>query len=139
NFANAQAITGNSGTIFGTNVAATKEPGERNHAGNEGGKSVWYRWTAPSSGVWTFNTAGSSFDTILAVYAGSALSNLVLVASNDNVPGTNTSSVTCNATNGIVYQIAVDGFQPDLGELAAPAPPASGTVVLNWNLSVNFL
>src|SRR5213593_4436723 len=47
NFAAAQAITGTSGSITGTNVEATKEAGEPNHAGNAGGKSVWYSWTAP--------------------------------------------------------------------------------------------
>src|SRR5438093_8286358 len=48
-FANAQAIPGTSGTVSGTNVNATKETGEPLHAGNAGGKSVWYSWTAPAS------------------------------------------------------------------------------------------
>jgi hypothetical protein len=138
NFASAQNIGGTSGSVTGTNTAATKEPGEPAHAGNGGGKSIWYRWTAPSSGTWTFNTVGSTFDTLLAVYTGSVLSNLVLVASNDNIPETNTSSVSFNAANGTVYQIAVDGFLTDAGE-GAPAPAAaSGTVALNWNLSANL-
>src|SRR5207249_3220653 len=40
NFANAQLISGNSGTVTTSNVDATKEAGEPNHAGNTGGKSV---------------------------------------------------------------------------------------------------
>jgi hypothetical protein len=51
-FANAQRITSASGTISGSNVGATKETGEPNHSGDPRGRSVWYRWTAPSNGVW---------------------------------------------------------------------------------------
>ena len=35
----------------GSNVGATKEPGEPDHAGDPGGASVWYTWTAPADGV----------------------------------------------------------------------------------------
>jgi M6 family metalloprotease-like protein len=42
---NAQGLTGSSTTVSGTNIGATKEAGEPNHAGNPGGKSVWYKWT----------------------------------------------------------------------------------------------
>ncbi len=138
NFASAQVISASSGTVTGNNVAATKEPGEPNHAGNAGGKSIWYSWTAPSGGAWTFNTAGSTFATLLAVYTGSSVGNLAPVASDITVPGTNTSSVTFAATAGTIYQIAVDGFLGDAGEGAPSAVAASGTVVLNWNLSASL-
>src|SRR5439155_2897475 len=49
NLTNAIALPGGSPSIIGTSVSATKEPGEPNHAGNSGGHSVWYAWTAPSS------------------------------------------------------------------------------------------
>jgi hypothetical protein len=138
NFSLAQVITGNSGTVSGNNVAATKEAGEPNHAGNDGGKSIWYRWTAPANGTWTFNTVGSTFDTLLAVYTGTSLATLVVVANNDNIPGTNTSSVSFSATAGTTYPIAVDGFRGEAGEGGTEHAPASGTVVLNWNLSANL-
>ena len=70
NFANSTAISGSVITKTGTNVNATKESGEPNHAGNTGGKSVWWSWTAPGSGRVTITTAGSAFDTILGVYKG---------------------------------------------------------------------
>jgi hypothetical protein len=139
NFAFAQVISGSAGTVTGNNVAATKEPGEPNHAGNEGGKSIWYRWTAPGPGTWTFNTAGSTFVTLLAIYTGSSVGNLTPVASDISVPGTNFSSVTFTATAGTVYQIAVDGFLGDTGEGAPAATAASGAVVLNWNLSADLV
>ena len=45
-FANAQLLTGGTGTVAGTTAYATKETGEPNHAANSGGRSVWYRFTA---------------------------------------------------------------------------------------------
>jgi len=136
-FAAAQIVTGSSGTVPGSNVAASKEPQEPFHAGDEGGKSVWYRWTAPGSGTWTFDTRGSSFNTLLAVYTGGALANLVAVADNDNIPGTNTSSVAFSAAAGTVYWIAVDGFLGDPGEGAPNPVAASGAIVLNWSPAAN--
>ena len=36
-------------SAFGSNQNASKEVGEPNHAGDAGGKSVWWSWTAPSA------------------------------------------------------------------------------------------
>lgn len=47
NFADATSINGNSGSVNGTNVNATREAGEPNHADANGGVSVWYQWQAP--------------------------------------------------------------------------------------------
>ena len=93
-----------------SNLTATKEPGEPDIAGNPGGKSVWWQWPSPISGPVTVSTIGSSFDTLLGVYTGTALSNLVLIASNDDAEGSLQSDVTFEAVAGTNYQIAVDGF-----------------------------
>jgi hypothetical protein len=131
NFAFAQTVTGSSGTASGNNTLATKEVGEPNHAGNPGGKSVWYAWTAPSSGTWTFDTVGSSFDTLLAVYTGSTVSNLTLVAANDDILArvVTNSRLAFVASAGTAYRIAVDGFSTGS---QSGSPVASGTVTLNW-------
>jgi hypothetical protein len=125
NFASAQAIAGCTGSIVGTNVGATKETGEPSHdpGGSTGGGSVWYLWTAPTSGSVTINTTGNAtnYDTVLAVYTGSAVNALgTAVARNDDVdPGVVTSStVTFNATAGTVYKIAVDGWGGETGNFA---------------------
>jgi hypothetical protein len=86
NFASSTLVANAAGSIAGSNVNATKEAGEPNHAGNAGGRSIWYRWTAPSNGTVTFNTAGSSFDTLMGVYLGGAVNSLVTIASNDDGP-----------------------------------------------------
>jgi hypothetical protein len=136
NFALAQSLSGSTGTVSGGNTLASKEPGEPNHAGNAGGKSVWYAWTAPSSGTWTFDTVGSSFDTLLAVYTGSAVSSLTLVAADDDITArvVTNSRVAIVASAGTVYRIAVDGYStgPEGG-----AVTASGSITLNWGPSAS--
>src|ERR1041385_6640034 len=108
-FANRISLAGTSIQSNGSNVDATKEAGEPDHAGNGGGKSVWWTWTAPASGGVTLSTEGSSFDTLLGVYQGISLSGLSQVGRNDN-RGTNfTSLVSFNAVSNQTYQIAVDG------------------------------
>ena len=110
-FANAQAITGLTGSLSSTNVGATKETGEPNHAGNPGGHSIWYSWTAPADGNVALTTQGSAFDTLLAVYTGAAVGALTLVAANDDDPGAGSlSTVSFAVSNGVTYKVAVDGF-----------------------------
>jgi DNA-binding beta-propeller fold protein YncE len=108
-FSNRMSIVGLTNNTTGQNFGATKEPGEPDHAGNPGGDSVWWAWTAPTNGTVTIDTIGSSFNTLLAVYTGSSLSNLTLHASDDQSGGNNTSQLSFPGVAGTVYQIAVDG------------------------------
>jgi hypothetical protein len=109
-FANRITITGTNVTVTGSNTNANKEAGEPAHAGNVGGKSVWWAWTAPTNGDVVISTDGSDFDTLLAVYTGATVSNLRAVATNDDHGVMVTSRVRFAATGGVQYQIAVDGF-----------------------------
>jgi hypothetical protein len=115
NFASAALL---SGTASGTTVGASKEAGEPNHAGNAGGKSIWWSWTAPIGGSTTVTTTGSGYDTLLAVYTGSTLSALAAVASNDDANGTTQSQVGFTAVAGTTYRIAVDGYGGASGSVA---------------------
>jgi hypothetical protein len=115
-FAAAVALTGTEATAVGTNVDATKEPGEPNHAGEPGGPSVWWRWTAPANGAFTIDSCDSDFDTLLAVYTGASVDALTPVRSNDDACDIG-SSVTFVATGGQVYSIAVDGLDEETGEI----------------------
>ncbi|MBA3354817.1 MAG: hypothetical protein H0U18_02530 [Pyrinomonadaceae bacterium] len=143
NFAAAVLLNSSSGSVTGINVGATGEAGEPDHAGvtSSGRKSVWYTWTASGSGQTTFNTQGSSYDTILGIYTGGSVNALSLIGSNDDVD-TNAdllySSVTFAAGAGTTYRIAVDGFQGETGSITlnwtgpaptpAPTPTPSGAV-----------
>jgi len=129
-FADGIPLDGASGTTTGFNIGATKEPGEPNHAGNMGGKTVWWTWTAPDSGLAIFDTFGSHFDTLLAVYTGSDVSNLILVADNDDFGVLIQSRVTFMASAGTSYRIAVDGFFTLGGAFAGP-------IILNWGPPAN--
>src|SRR5512135_1680398 len=68
NLASAQVLDGPMGNVTGSNVGATKEDWEPDHAGVTGGASVWFSWTAPADDDMVFDTDGSDFDTVLAVY-----------------------------------------------------------------------
>lgn len=114
-FANSTILAGTTAT--GYNVAATKEPGEPAHGGIAGGKSVWWTWTAPNDGIVALNTVGSSFDTLLGVYTGTAVNSLTLVAGNDDSGGTLASAVRFFAQTGTLYQIAVDGYGAAAGSI----------------------
>ncbi|MEK6337625.1 MAG: carboxypeptidase regulatory-like domain-containing protein, partial [Acidobacteriota bacterium] len=50
NFANAQVISGCSGSVTGSNLDSTHECGEPTHVPGVGNRSVWYSWQAPSTG-----------------------------------------------------------------------------------------
>jgi subtilisin-like proprotein convertase family protein len=130
NFANRITLSGFSATAIGANSNASKEVGEPNHAGDAGGKSVWWSWTAPSSQSYVITTAGSNFDTTLGVYTGNAVGSLTPIASNndENNPTTLTSRVLFNAVANTTYQIAVDGLAGASGGIDLAISRATHTI-----------
>ena len=125
-FSSSVSISGKAGRSEESNNGASLEDGEPRHAGNSGGASVWWTWTAPQTAIYEVDTRGSDFDTLLAVYIGDSLERLTEVVSNDDIDrGTNRqSAVRLSAQQDHVYHIAVDGYG---GE--------TGAVVLNWRLA----
>lgn len=133
-FAAAQTITGTHGTINACNSFATLETDEPLHGGNDGGRSIWYRWQAPATGVAVFDLGGSYFDTLLAVYRADgvpAVDRLALLAqSNDYFDGFSLafySRVEFSATAGVVYYVAVDGVNDGSGYIS------DGWLVMSYN------
>ncbi len=115
---------GASGNLPGNNLGATRQAGEPLIVNNAGGASVWYSWTAPFDGIATFNTTGSSFDTLLGVYVGTSVDSLTTVAQDNNSGGNLTSKVTFNAPAGTRFYISVDGSNG-----------VQGNIALNWTMS----
>jgi len=117
NFANATEISLASGSLAltGYNTNATKQPGEPNHAGNAGGRSVWWRWRPTNPGDVTIDTKGSYYDTALAVYSGTSLSGLTPIAADDDIQDgiVQASTVSFHVNGNTTYMIAVDGFNGD--------------------------
>jgi Nidogen-like/FG-GAP-like repeat/Putative binding domain, N-terminal len=116
--------------IIGNNTNATAEPNETAHAGSPSAKSVWYRWSPSAGGLYSFSTSGSSFDTVMDIYAcpssgTCSLTNITLVGSNDDTTRFDkTSKVNFRAVVGTIYYIVVDGKRDDDGTVA------SGTIQL---------
>jgi hypothetical protein len=112
-FANAIPLSGNSGTVSVTTTNATKEFDEPNHAGNAGGKSVWWSFTPSADGALSLTTSNSTFDTLLGLYTGTSVSELTTIASNDDAyPGApgGFSALTQAVRSNQTYYIAVDGY-----------------------------
>jgi hypothetical protein len=116
-FANALPIDG-TGSLVGTSVGATKEAGEPDHAGDAGGASVWFRWTAAQDGFLSVETLFSYFDTTLAVYSGTAVDALTELGSNDDTLGEQSRVRDIPVTGGQTYHIAVDGAGGESGQIA---------------------
>jgi hypothetical protein len=133
NFADALEILGASGQIPGCNIGASKESGEPRHAHNNGGASVWWRWTAPASGSVVFDTFDSNFDTILAVYTGNSVGTLTEIASNNDADSLHVyqSILEFDAVAGTTYHIVVDGYYHWLFGLDI------GEIILTWQQSHN--
>ncbi len=137
-FAGASLIPDAAITQTGNNTSATRETNEPLVSGSEGGHSLWWKWTAPSTGRFTITTEGSGFDTTLGVYIGNVLNALALVAEDDDSGGRSiTSTISFDTLAGQTYNIAVDGHDAtDTGDIrlridlstpatAAPAPVAA--------------
>jgi hypothetical protein len=128
NFTAQTNITELSGTIVGHNLQSSRELGEPSHAGKIGGRSVWVTWIAPTNGLVTFQTKGSSFDTLLAAYTGDAVNALTEVASDDDQGGFSTSLITFAANANTSYRIVVDGYNGTTGD-----------IVLSWSQRISLV
>ena len=110
-FADAQLLTGLSGSIQATNRYAFTEWEEpRGFFGDNliYGSSLWYRWVAPQSGWITFDlTSGTTFDSLLIAYTGELLQRLEAVAGNDNYGARTASRMSFEAVSGMAYSVVV--------------------------------
>jgi autotransporter-associated beta strand protein len=138
-FANAIDLTGaeagqtgsvTAGSQTGTNtVDATVEAGEPVITpANPATKTVWFKWTSPGDGTFTFGTLGSTnaaateWDSMIGIYTGTAVNALTPLGETPKdtvVP----ESMTVTVTPGTTYYIQLAGY---LDEAAA-------NILLTWN------
>jgi len=111
----AREVVGDAHVDLAYTGLTSKEPFEPDHADNEGGHSLWWKWTATRSGPAFASSFGSDFDTTLAVYRGDRMDRLELVGQNDDNGGALTSRVSFTAALGETYLVALDGFNGQLG------------------------
>jgi hypothetical protein len=113
-FINRTVLAGSNVTTNGDNFGATWENGEPYdgdqyfYSGKT--KSVWFTWTAPSTGPYAFSVSASTVQQpILAIYTGTDLSSLTGIM---NVSGYNYhANLAIDAVAGQAYQIEVDDVQ----------------------------
>jgi hypothetical protein len=131
-FAQATELVGSNVTALGSNIGAAKEPGEPQtigtSRGRNGGKSVWWSWTAPVAGTVTVDTIGSSFDTVLGVYQGDSLASLIAVGTDDDSGGSGSSKVEFSASQGTIYRILVDGYNEGISGVSGESGPTTNYV-----------
>lgn len=130
NFAGAAVIAGPTGSVGGTTVEATREPGEPYPGSFFSYGSVWYRWTAPADGWFKFFASSNDiggFYLVLGAFSGNQVTGLTPLP--PRYFG-QTDSITFAATSGTVYHIAVAsslssgaGFVMDWEMI--PPPPAN--------------
>jgi len=98
-------------------AGATLEPAEQRPCGGQIGATVWYKHTPSTGGTLTASTAGSGYDTVLAVYSGSSLPTLTMLScDDDSLPGKK-SQLSLNVVDGTNYYIQAGGFDNASGNL----------------------
>jgi outer membrane protein assembly factor BamB len=122
-FSEPTVLSGPSASILDANPDATLQVGEPRILGNTGGHSLWYSWTAPKSGPAQVSAYSYDFNPEEAVYTGTSITALTLVASAAGTGETGTTAdvaqCLCSfyATQGTTYLITVDGVtDDDIGE-----------------------
>ncbi len=142
-FVTAIQLTGTNGTVtVADTTLGTKEFNEPNHAGNVGGHSVWWKFTASTNGLLSLSTTNSTFDTLLGVYLGNAVGSLTTVAHNDDSDFGSFSETSLAVQAGQTYRIAVDGYAGAAGMVSltyafTPGPVFTVTVNTTGNGTVS--
>jgi hypothetical protein len=100
NFAERLPLTGTNISVVGSNRTATAQAGESEHKDTTARKSVWWSWTAPSSGSVLIALPQYSHHRI-AIYTGDVLESLQAVSDGDG-------TARFDAVRGSTYQVAID-------------------------------
>jgi hypothetical protein len=125
-FARRFPVLGLPTVLTGRLEAATVEFGEPFHGATDAQRqSVWWAWTAPSSGITTVSLRETSTGVIprFAVYIGSSLAQLNLLASGGSQASANAEFL---AQQGATYSIAM--ASPEASGLAATLAVTRGNV-----------
>lgn len=110
NWADATALVVGLAAI-GFNCGATTEVGEPvPTAAGDGSNSVWWKFDGLAGLVYTVSTAGSDFDTVVAVYTGASVGALTEIVSNDDDLPNVTSLASFAAVADDTYYVQVTGY-----------------------------
>lgn len=111
----ASATTITEGTFSGSTSEATAD-GISSCGSTTGTPDVWYRYTAPQAGSVTFDTFGSSYDTVLSIHDGCPDNGRdVELACNDDADGTVQSQINLDLASSEEVWVRVSGFGGSTG------------------------
>lgn len=116
-------------------AGATAEPAEPSHGGRPARRSVWWRWTATSTGRVTLKTCfpgadDGDRDTSLAVYEGRTIEAASRVAESSEGCANGNAALSFVARRGTLYRVAVDQHgTPGGAVLLLGAPPGNDRFV----------
>lgn len=116
NFASAQVLTGDWGSVTNDNTLAAVDLYAPNIAGFPHNAPIWYQWTASHDGEVELDTVGSGIglDTVLGVYSGNAVSGLNQVAANDDLYPVNSSLAEISPGFSVLSPFSISPA-PELG------------------------
>ena len=137
NFANAIDLTGvgsgqtgnlTSGTQTGTSSISASSEADEPALGSGGTKTVWFKWTSPGDGDFTYSTLGSTtststeWDSVIGTYSGASLNALTPLGATPKDTGL-AENMTIPVAMGTTYYIQLAGFN---GQDAA-------NILLTWS------
>lgn len=134
-FTNSIVLSGLPAQASGDITYALPEPGEPSPMGKSPAHTLWYQWTAPTTGQFGIMLGGSA--TVVSVYTGNSVSNLAVIAGKKY----SAEPIIFQATAGRTYSILVGGNAGPFQLTIVAAPPndnfASATELTGWNAETN--
>lgn len=104
-------LSGSTATDLRSNATATKQTLDPMPPIGLSGRTLWWRWTAPSNGIVIVSTAGTTADTVLVVSKPGPFGGFQTLASNDDSPGSGpTSRAKFRAEAGTEYLVTTDTY-----------------------------
>jgi hypothetical protein len=109
-------------------TTAGDDPGFTCLSGSQRYRTVWYRFTPALNGTLTVDTAGSNYDTVLAIWTGSRGSLNSVGCNDDYQPPNRSSRLEISVTAGTAYHIEIASYGLSGGQLTlnldfVEAPP----------------
>jgi hypothetical protein len=110
----ATTLTLDGGSFTDALDTSAATPGADDLFGCSSGPTVWYSFTPETDMRVDFDTAGSSYDTVLTVFTGEP-GNLAFVGCIDDFGGSLQARLIVNTTAGVKYYIMVSAFADQPG------------------------
>jgi hypothetical protein len=106
------------GSLRQATTFAGGEPGEPGLDGGTAPTTVWFRVPVPAGATdLTVATRGSTYDTVVGIFEGTAVGSLTEVAWDDDGAGAGTSRASTAVSPGTTLLVAVDGAARGQGSL----------------------